>query len=377
MTKYNKIEEKYVACMLVHALGDTIGFKNAEWEFNYTTDKIFEFIKLGGSNHLSLDGWRVSDDTMLHLQIAATLLSDYNSLNTFGENLTSNFLDALKMFKHEGYYKRQPGRTTLIELVAMKDGRKWNEMKYSYLAGGSGASMRSLCIGLAYYKPEDLHTLIQMSIESSRATHNSVIGYLGGFTSALFASYAFQGIKVEEWPYKLMELHENNTITKYIRKADRDVDDYYKDHHIYFNKWANYIQDKFDKNKKPVSNRSTINLNWRNKYYLDNFSYVEKNSGTDMPKQHYQPEYFPGAGGAGSVIMAYDALLDAGDKWETLIFYAMLHVGDTDTTGCIAGGWYGILYGMSDIPDITLKHLEYKKELTKLGLDLYHKFYKD
>lgn len=372
MAKYNKVEEKYVACMLVHALGDAIGFKNSEWEFNYTTDKIFEFIKMGGANHLSLKDWRISDDTILHTKVAKALLSNYNSLNTFCENLTTNFVDALDQFEKEGHDTRVPGLTTIKELEALKGGRKWDEMKYNYLSGGSGASMRSLCIGIAYHKPEDLHMLIQLSIESSRMTHNSVIGYLGGLTSALFASYAFQGISVEKWPYKLMELHENNTISLYIKKAGRDVEDYYKDHHVYFNKWANYIGDRFDDKKKVIRNRSTMNLNWRNKYYLDNFSYVEKTA--EKPRQHYQPEHYPGGGGAGSVIMAYDALLDAENKWETLIFYSMLHMGDTDTTGCIAGGWYGIMYGMSDIPDITLKYLENKEELTKLGLNLYKKF---
>ena len=28
-------KEKYIYTMILHALGDTIGFKNGEWEFNF------------------------------------------------------------------------------------------------------------------------------------------------------------------------------------------------------------------------------------------------------------------------------------------------------------------------------------------------------
>ena len=28
----------------------------------------------------------------------------------------------------------------------------------------------------------------------------------------------------------------------------------------------------------------------------------------------------------------------------------MLHCGDSDSTGCIAGSWYGALYGLNNVP---------------------------
>ena len=78
-------ETIYKATMILHALGDTIGFKNGDWEFNYqnlkfnpvvTLELIFEFISLGGVNGIDLKDWLVSDDTVLHMAIAKSLIND-------------------------------------------------------------------------------------------------------------------------------------------------------------------------------------------------------------------------------------------------------------------------------------------------------------
>ena len=81
--------ENYRAIMLLHALGDTIGFKNGQWEFNYfnkdlsyktTLEIVFEFIALGGITNINLKGWNVSDDTLIHIAVAKTLLENYGTI---------------------------------------------------------------------------------------------------------------------------------------------------------------------------------------------------------------------------------------------------------------------------------------------------------
>ena len=83
------MEERYIACMILHAVGDTVGFKNGEWEFKQggydkTLEKVYEFIDLGGINHLCLKNWRVSDDTIMHIQTAASILNDFTTMNSLG-----------------------------------------------------------------------------------------------------------------------------------------------------------------------------------------------------------------------------------------------------------------------------------------------------
>lgn len=373
-------EDKYIACMLMHAIGDTIGYKNSLWEFKKgtyekTLEKVYEFIDLGGVTNISLQNWRVSDDTILHIQTCDALIQNWNSMNTYGNILKENYLQAFKQFEKEGFELRYPGTATIDALKRLKDGGHWYDNPYNIYAGGSGASMRSLCIGLAFHGKENRDKLIQFSIESSRITHNSTVGYLGGFSSALFAALALEGVNIYDWPFILLDMINNQQVYKYIKSTNRDVENYTRDYHVFVDKWFRYTEDKFNQDRKPIKRKATMNLVMRGQYYKKTF-------GFNLLVQHDKPEandedyFLIGSGGDDSVIIAYDALVDAGDNWEKLIYYAMLHMGDTDTTGCIAGGLYGILYGMTNVPKNFSEHLEYKKELIELGKKLYNKFHK-
>ncbi|CAH6421680.1 ADP-ribosylglycohydrolase [uncultured virus] len=364
------MQDNYVACIVLHAIGDTIGFKNGEWEFKQgymekPLEKLYEFIDLGGINHIPKKNWLVSDDTIMQMKNIEALLENYESMNKLGELLKKKYIEAYNQFYDEGLKTRYPGKTTLDNIQRLINGGKWNDTPYDINFGGSGASMRNPCIGLAFFGEKNRHKLIQISIESSRITHNSTVGYLGGMTSALFTAYAIEGINLTKWPSLLMDLFTSGTIGNYIKKSGRGIDEFINDAHIFINKWKRYIDDKFDENGNPIKRRSTRNLVFRTKYYQDNFGY------------HKESHFFPGSGGDDSVIIAYDCLLDAENSWEKLVVYSMLHGGDTDTTGCIAGAWWGALYAYMDTPNNILDNLEYRDELINLANELYKKYYKE
>ena len=374
--------ERYKATMVLHAMGDTIGFKNGEWEFkfqnakgvpndepreykirrfeNIPIEKLYEFIYLGGVKQVPQKGWYVSDDTILHMAVAECLLSEYNSLNTLANKLVQKLISSMSVLL-DSKKNRFPGATTMDSIRKLKSGKRWDELPYDYYSGGSGASMRSLCIGLAYYGKDKRDMLIQTSIELSRITHNSATGYLGGLASAFFVALAIEGVGVEKWGKVFLDLLKSDSIGKYIKTAGRDVDKYERDAHIFISKWSGYIEDKFDGDKVRIR-RSDMNLVYRTRYYHDNFAFQKDKN------------YFIGSGGDDSVIIAYDCLLDAGNSWEKLVVYSMLHAGDTDTTGAIAGGLWGALYGFADVPSGILEHLEYRSKLEQLGEKLANKF---
>lgn len=63
-----------------------------------------------------------------------------------------------------------------------------------------------MSIGLRYPHPSDWRQLFDISIEISRLTHTHLEGYLSGFLSALFTSYAVQGKDVHQWILSMLKL---------------------------------------------------------------------------------------------------------------------------------------------------------------------------
>lgn len=386
------MEDKYISCMVLHAVGDTVGFKNGDWEFHPSKtiagkvlEKLYEFIDLGGVNKISLKDWRISDDTIMHMQTADALLKPFKNINELANNLKNNFIDASVQFikDKQRNIDRYPGVSTMNALKFFhinKDENNWDKIPYNFYSGGSGAAMRSLCIGLAYYGKKNRHQLIQIGIESSRMTNNSAVGYLGGMTSALFAALAVENIKINEWPFILLELFENGTVSKYIKSTGRDVDEYERDHHIFIEKWHRYVEDKFDQDKRPIKKKMNRNLVLRSHYYDDNYAFIDQQSKQQSKQPSKQPGTMStvdiGSGGDDSVIIAYDCLIDSNNNWEKLVIYSMLHSGDTDTTGSIAAGLYGILYGINTVPKNFTKNLEYIDILEDIGKKLYKMYYK-
>lgn len=360
------MENRYIALFLLHGLGDTIGFKNSDWEFNYNkpasldtvTEMIYEFIDLGGINGINISNWNVSDDTLYHIAISKSLLSYTGKLDEKFLLKTKNNMIEMhnKMIDEEknGIY-RFPGKTTdkYIEMFSEKSDAR--SKKYDQTSGGNGPAMRNLSIGLLFYRENDIDELINISITLSKLTHNSAHGYLGGFTSAFFVSLGTRNIAINKWIFLLIEILESDKIKTYINMNNNDeVFDYI----AYINYWKKYIDTRFI-DDKPIKSRSISNMIFRTKYHFQNF--VENTKSTVI-----------GGSGYSAMIMAYDALLDCDGKWEKLIFYAILHPGDSDTVGAIAGGLYGIVYGFGDVPKNMVCCIEEKDILLELG-EKFHK----
>jgi ADP-ribosylglycohydrolase len=361
------MEDRYIATMVLHALGDTIGFKNGEWEFksSYTDlrivlELVFEFIELGGINGISLKGWNISDDTIFHMAIARALL-DYSGTMDKAETIKikDHMIDAYNQIINDETKDgkmRYMGDTTEHSIAVWTDDIDARNQPYDPMSGGNGCAMRNLCIGLAFYGEKNRDKLIDFAITTSMFTHNSPYGFLGGLTSALFTSYAVEGIPMEKWPYNLVEVLDSDKVKSYI---DKDKDDVYFDYRNYIRYWRVYIETRFS-HGKPLKMRSNTNLLFRSRYYLENFT----KKGEAL-----------GGSGFCAMIMAYDSLLDCDGKWEKLIFYAILNPGDSDTIGAIAGGLYGMVYGFGDVPKHMLKHLEERDNIANLGKKLYSTFY--
>jgi ADP-ribosylglycohydrolase len=379
------LKDRYIATMVLHALGDTIGFKNGDWEFNYnnvrtdprlTLEIIFEFIALGGVNDIDLSDWYVSDDTILHMAIAKSLVDKrvtfYKSNDKIKDSLTrdqevlikNNISKALRKLIKSSKVNRAFGKVSLNSILSWDDKKDARNTSYDPMSGGNGCTMRTLCVGLAFHKKEDLDKLIDFSITTSRFTHNSPLGFLGGFASAYFVSLAINNVDMYTWPFKLLELLESEKIRNYINMNKFDV---FSDYHNFIKKWKKYLDERFNK-KKLIHSKIYTNLIYRSGVFFKSF--IDK---SDEKNKKFIEDVI-GADGAVSLIMAYDGLLECSGNWEKLIYYTMLHCGDSDTVGAIAGGLYGSVYGFGNVPENMMKYLESKKELISLGEKIFDKY---
>ena len=163
--------ENYKAIMLLHALGDTIGFKNGEWEFNFFTNElsykttleiVFQFISLGGVSSIDLKDWNVSDDTLIHITTAKTLLQSKSDKNDYILNFKKNLIKTLQEIKYDENVNgdvnkikknkfRGLGATTVYSVESWKNNKN---IPYK-TSGGNGVAMRTLCVGAYYNKEKD------------------------------------------------------------------------------------------------------------------------------------------------------------------------------------------------------------------------------
>lgn len=380
--KDNK-KDNYIALFLLHALGDTIGYNNSLWEFNLINDNdmgssimsilkatieiISDFVSKGGISMIDLKGWNVSDDTLIGYEIARFILDcDFDKNNIVKEDdiikLKKNLKKMYKQEKKNGI-ERGFGLMTGTAILQWTDTQDQRHKPYNVNSGGNGCSMRTLSIGLRFHKDEDIDKLINTSIISSMITHNSPVGYLAGLASAFFVKLAINNVSINLWPFLLIELYESDKVKKYINKDDDNI---YYDYRTTIRIWKKYVEMFFSDKKEKLHLKTSSNIIVRIK------TMIELNESIEYNMKH--PTFMAGGNGPTSVIMAYDGLCDSDGNWEKLMYYTMLHGGDSDTVGAIAGGLYGIVYGYGNVPMRLLDNLEMKNELSEIGEKMFDKY---
>ena len=418
MKKKLLCEKKIYYGILLHSIGDTIGFKNGDWEFfgkkNYKTlnkssafehtlELIYEFISLGGFTGLDIKGWLCSDDTLSHIALVKSLIYNFKSK----EDLCKKFSDELCNAYFNDTIKKEFrfwGSTTKDAINDLCKKLKWNNSPYDNYKGGSGAAMRSLCLGLVFnnqnkklkLKKNDMYIkLVEYSIDLSRITHNSVFGYMGGVVCALFSSFAFDNYPIDVW-YDLMRDTLNICLDSIMKKLGIDYDKFLKNKNEFFNKWSKYQEYRFNldynsKNGQFIVKEADKNLYQRIKKLYELFSVPEGlnvDQYNDNNKDNNFIPFFPGSNGCDSMIISYDALLLCDGSYEKLIYYSMLHCGDSDTVGCISSGLFGIYY-IKDLLNFDsvekkirynkitslIDNLELKDVLEDISSKLYKKYY--
>jgi ADP-ribosylarginine hydrolase len=361
--------DKIFASLTLGSYLDTLGFYNGLWEFNYNnTNKIQSeatalmwtnyiinhYYGLGGLN-IDITNWNSSDDTILMMAIAKGCLN--------GGKEKDYIKSLLNYFNDLNDDKRSTGYTTILSLKNIKKTKTINSLEYSDKMGGNGAAIRSAPIGLIYYRENEIDKLIEQSIMSSRITHNYVYGFLGGLVTALFTSYAIRHIHPLDWCDKLLKLYESKKIDKYMKKTNI-YDKYERDKNLFWDKWYEY--------------RENILRNLNSDDLIPSFRMQKLKNlipGISFNKKYINYSNW-GSSGVGATILAYDALIrsisDNNINLDSVIVFSALHFGDNDSTGIIAGCWYGAYYGWNSKLSIKykMKQLEFFKELDNISKNI-------
>jgi ADP-ribosylarginine hydrolase len=345
-------EEKFIASMVLAAVGDAIGYKNGSWEFNMSGESIHAELKqLGGLGKLEIDkrDWRVSDDTIMHMATAKALSIPYKDFDELMSNMAKEYIECWSEMSG-----RAPGGTC-GQGVRYLQSKHWNEVPYSKYGGGCGGSMRSSCIGLKFHSEKDRDMLIATSIESGRLSHTHPNGFLGSMVASVFTAFAIEGIAPLKWGYLLM----NDIMPqarKYLETVGRDWEEIKDEIKPFENKWKRYLKiRKIEDGSTEPSFPKDYGIKERDAFY-----HIWAFAG------------WPGASGDDSVIIAYDAILGANGNWEELMLRGALHCGDSDSTGTICAAWFGAMHGFDTVFKINYENVEFKGRIENLTKKLLH-----
>ncbi|XP_066484326.1 ADP-ribosylhydrolase ARH1-like [Tiliqua scincoides] len=344
--------EVYRAAMVLSGAGDALGYRNQRWEYCTSGPQIHqELQELGGLGKVcvALPDWPVSDDTVLHLATAEALATGKDGEPLFQE-LARRYVDAMNDM--EG---RKPGPTSILGTSQLRPGELGGyRIPFNPTATGCGAAMRSMCIGLRYPRPSDLTTLVCVSIESGRMTHHHPTGYLGALASALFTAYAVQGLPLELWGSELLKTLP--IALEYIRTAAAESDSNVGAWAYFQEKWEWYLSERgLADGRGPARFPPAYGPTERDGIY-----------------KTFSLDGWAGRSGHDAPMIAYDALLGAGDSWDELCGRAMFHGGDSDSTGVIAACCWGLAHGFKGIPEGNHMKLEYRDRMVTVADQLYN-----
>ncbi|TRY92727.1 hypothetical protein DNTS_024815 [Danionella cerebrum] len=351
--------EKFKAALVLGAIGDALGNRKGFWE-TATTDgkpvrecrglweKCTSGIRIqqeleahGGLGAMKPEHWPLSERLMMMMNTSEALVTDYWCLEDLYRELVRLYVQSMMSLQ---------GRVT--ELKPDNYLLAWHT-PFNQRGSGNGAATRAVCIGMRYWQPERLESLVAVSIEAGRMTHNHPTGFLGSLCTALFSSLAIQGKPVVSWGRELLAVLPR--AQEYCRRTIRHMAEYQETWFYFEAKWQIYLEER-----GIADGQSEPHISQR---------YDPEE--TDKMYKRWSSEGCAGHRGHDAPMIAYDSLLSAHADWDQLSKRAMFHGGDTGATGLIAASLFGLLYGYGSVPVHLCQDLPWREKLEDLGERLH------
>ena len=335
-----EIRDRYLGCLLGGAVGDALG---ASLEFK-SMEEIRSTVVITRSDSLGPEGVRsfglaygtrgaITDDTQMTLFTAEGLLRAHNRrlANGLGEPtalLYRAYLRWLETQRMSGppprpdgwlasvadmYQRRAPGQTCLGALRAGIPGSPDRPINNSK---GCGGVMRVAPVGLTTWEP------FELGCAAAAITHTHPLGYL---TAGAFA-------------VMIREIVDGKRLSRAAESAGRAL--------------------------RKVQGGQVL------KELLERAMYI-----AEYGDPCYEHLVSLGEGWVAEEALAMGLYCAASvDNFEDGVALAVLHGGDSDSTGSIAGNLLGAMYGVSAIPERLLREIELYEEIVRIAHDLYLHF---
>ena len=335
------MRDRYLGCFLGGAVGDALG---APLEFK-SMDEIRATVAVTRSSSLGPEGVRefglaygkrgaITDDTQMTLFTAEGLLRAHNRrlANGLGEPTALlhraylRWLETQRMGapppRPDGwlasvvamYERRAPGQTCLGALRAGVRGSPDRPINNSK---GCGGVMRVAPVGLTRWEP------FELGCAAAAITHTHPLGYLAAGAFAVM----------------IREIVDGKRLSRAAEAASRAL-------------------------RKAEGGQVLKDL-------LERAMYIAEYG--DPSPEHL---ISLGEGWVAEEALAMGLYCAASvDNLDDGIALAVLHGGDSDSTGAIAGNLLGAMYGVHAIPERWLRELELYEEIVRLAQDMYLHFH--
>ena len=366
--------------LLYAIIGDTIGFGNGITKYNkyenmkcisnndalnlsgWTNYHLYSFISNGGYSGFNIDKLNVSESSIF-------MLSVYEALTNFKVKYNKDLIIKNVILKMTNSYNedklkinRSYDDVTLEKLKKHNEKNDFKNISYNDSDLGSEPLVRGIAIGLKYSGEKNRNKLLELSIEVTKITHSNPTSFIGTFATALFISLAIEKVDPNKWIDILMTFLIDGKILNFLKETipknlSNEIKYYVKDIVEYQYLLNKYKQIRFDMKK----DKFLSSTNGGSKYLMilnDRCFYFYKQFGS-------HGIFNPGSNGLDGILYAYDSFMESGSSFEKLIYNSMLHSGQTNVTGCIAGALFGAYYGNKDLPN-NLSNIELKDKLNKL-----------
>lgn len=315
--KYNLNIDQLAGCLLGGALGDALGYP-VEFEKVSQMSQDHDFDKI-------VDKLIVSDDTQMTLFTANALLLDgnlrINTWNCYQDWLETQFKQGKSELSHrpiswlmeypEMYASREPGRTCLMTLMRGIPGDLNEPINQSK---GCGALMR--VAPLAFIDREDLYSV---AIENSALTHGHQMSHI--------ASAALVGL--------LRYISEGETLCDSVSLMRQDI-------------------------KRIFMGSLEV------KVFDDLLQQAILASEKDFDDMEIISRLGEGWVAEETLAIALYCSLKYSNDLKKALRVAVLHDGDSDSTGSVTGQMLGTLLGAKKLPQEEIKRLDLLEPLMKM-----------